>query len=196
VLNFRFITHLETASVITRLLKSKPSTWKAAKTWTDPKTYRTRFLILRHHANPSEENWLQNLPVEDTQDLKEWDSMQRLMKKARDAIYADPAFRPFIDPTAPPGRAVLSALEPGDALTWHTDTGPYHERHLRFHIPIITNPLCQLQVKNEVLHMEVGSLWWMNHGLVHTAVNFGSHRRVHLVFELPRQMPSEGDSDA
>jgi hypothetical protein len=80
---------------------------------------------------------------------------------------------------------MLSALTKQNAIMWHTDSGPYHSRHIRFHIPLVTNPLCNLQVQNEQVHMEVGSLWWFNNRFQHTATNFGQHLRVHLIFEMP-----------
>lgn len=183
--HFRFLTHLDTFAVIARLHKMKPATWEGEPARGEPNICTSRSLLLRHHDKPTQENWLEDLPLSDNSILQEWKSMQQLLARARKTIFADPAARNVLDPSSPPGRVMLSALRPPAAIMWHTDDGPYHKRHIRFHIPLLTNPLCMLQVQNEAVHMEVGSLWWFNNRFQHTATNFGHHLRVHLIFEMP-----------
>lgn len=191
--NFRFITHLDTFAVIARLHKLNPASWKGEPARGEPDICKSRSLLLRKHNNPTPENWLEDLPLHDTPELEQWVSLKKLLAQARKAIYADPAMKSVLDPSAPPGRVMLSVLTKENAIQWHTDNGPYHERHTRFHIPLLTNPLCFLQVRNEQVHMEVGALWWFNNRYQHTAINFGLTHRVHLIFEMPTFVPDRGE---
>ena len=194
MIHFRWITHLDTFAVIARLHKVEQSKWRAEPTEAGGEPGRL-FLILRHHAKAGPDNWLEDLPLHDSEDMQKWTSLNRLLLQARKAIFADPALQRVLDASAPPGRVMLSSMAKQTALSWHADGGPYHERHLRFHVPLLTNPLCSAFVQNEQVHMEVGSLWWVNYHAQHTLTNFGLHRRVHLIFELPKIAKAEDDAD-
>lgn len=194
MIHFRWITHLDTFSVIAQLHKMKPSTWKGNPLDDAPDAYKSRTLfLLRHHNSPAADNWLDDLPLHDNETMEKWVSLNRLLALARKAIYVDPTMRTVVDPGSPPGRVALSLLPKDRVIQWHADSGPYHERHIRFHVPLITNPLCQVQVHGEIVHMEVGSLWYFNHRAQHTATNFGRHARIHLVFEMPIVVASNDD---
>lgn len=194
MIHFRWITHLDTFAVIAQLHKMKPSTWKGEPARGEPDICKSRSLLLRHHNSPTQDNWLEDLPLHDSDILEKWVSLNRLLTFARKAIFADPATRTVLDPSAPPGRVMLSMLTKENAIQWHTDNGPYHQRHIRFHVPLLTNPGCAIQVQGESVHMEVGSLWWFNNRYQHTATNFGRHMRIHLIFEMPVVVASNDDA--
>jgi hypothetical protein len=186
VQHFQFLTHLDTFAVVARLHKLQPHNWKGGYGETDKSPAKRPIFLLRHHNAPTEENWTDDLPLHDSAELEKWASLNRLLRAARKVIFADPNLRAVLDPSLPPGRVILSGLAKQEVLQWHLDPGPYHARHLRFHIPLLTNPGCSVQVMNEMVHMEVGSLWWVNYGRWHCAANWGQHLRVHLIFEMPR----------
>lgn len=195
MLHFRYFAHLSTFDVIAQLHKMKPASWKGEIARGEPEICKSRSLLLRHHNSPSQDNWLEDLPLHDSDVLEKWTSMNKLLAQARRAIYADAAFKTVADPSAPPGRVMLSVLTKTNAIQWHTDNGPYHTRHARFHIPLLTNPLCLVQVQNEQVHMEVGALWWFNNRFQHTAMNWGETMRVHLIFEMPVLVKGEASEE-
>jgi hypothetical protein len=192
--HFRFLTFLDTFSVAARLHKMNPQTWKGEPARGEPDICKSHSLLLRKHNKPSQDNWLEDLPLHDTDELKKWPSLNLLLSQARAVIYDDPGCKVVIDRGAPPGRVMLSALTKVNAIQWHTDNGPYHNRHIRFHIPLVTNPLCFVQVQNEQVHMEVGALWWFNNRFQHCAMNWGQHLRVHLIFEMPVLVKEDADA--
>ena len=182
--HFRWIGFCDVFSVLAQLHKMKPYAWQGESKGDEG--FKARYVrLLRHHNAPTPANWLENLPLHDTDELQKWRSMETLLAAARKAIYADEVIRPRLDPSAPHGRVMLSMLRKGDILQWHADTGPYHDRHARFHISLLTNPFCQMQVETESVHMPVGNLWFFNNRALHTATNFGTTHRVHLIFEEP-----------
>lgn len=194
--NFRLITHLDTFDVVARLHKLNPTSWAgvAARGEIGDVRLPVKSILLRSHAKVTLDNWLDDLPVNDSETLTKWPSMQRLLKKARREIMRMPDLRGFLDTGAPMGRVMISGLQPGGAITWHTDNGPYHDRHARFHIALVTNPLCEILSRNEKVHMPVGSLWLFNNRVMHSAINFGTEPRYHVVFELPRIMPDAAEA--
>jgi hypothetical protein len=191
--NFRFITHLETLAVLAQLHKLQPATWKGVPERGEvnhPEIGLGASILLRGHEGITEENWLDDLPVGEAPPLEKWNSMKRLLSAARAAVMADhdavarAMGKPLL--SGKMARAMLSRLDPGSTIFWHTDNGPYHSRTARFHMPLVTNPLCTMYSGNEQLHMEVGSLWYFNNKCRHSAANWGAHHRVHLIFEMYR----------
>jgi hypothetical protein len=201
--NFRFITHLDTLPVMPRLFQSAPQNWPALEVRgerADPMIGLGASLPLRGHSPITEENWLEDLPVKDLPPLlggdpkpfvNSWDSMKRLLSQARKAIMADETARQYL--SGKMGRAMISRLDPGSTIFWHDDNGPYHEKHVRFHVPLVTNPGCIMYSGPESLHMEVGALWFFNNRTRHSAANWGKHYRLHLIFEMRRMDPDTDD---
>ncbi len=188
-MNIRWLGHVDTFPVIAQLHKLAPDTWKgtpACDEMTDPRlSHKT--MLLRVHNNPTIENWLDDLPCSDRPVFEKWKSMQRMIDRARKIIFADPVLREMADPAAPLGRVVISIIARDGLIVWHTDLGRYAERHLRFHVPLTTNPGCALSCRAEQVHMPVGSLWWFNTGVPHCATNWGDTTRCHVIFELRRR---------
>lgn len=185
--NFRYITHLDTFAVVSQLFRLKPADWKGLEYRCEIGDERlpTRSLALRGRSDYTMETWLEDLPLSDAPELEKWPSMQRLVRAARRAIQADQCGA-WVDWAAPIGRAMITGLDPGGAILWHRDDGPYNSRHMRFHVPLVTNPLALMYSGPESLHMPVGSLWLFNNQIKHSAANWGDGVRYHLIFELRR----------
>ena len=74
------------------------------------------------------------------------------------------------------GRVRVLLKEPRSTLSWHRDPEP------RLHIPIITNPGCQMVIDHVSMHMPAdGSVWITNNTKYHNAFNGGEEDRIHLV---------------
>jgi hypothetical protein len=183
--NFRFVTHLDTSAVMATLMKTMPAKWKPVEARGELNNEMIGLgasLVLRGHDDITKENWLDDLPVKETAELQPWKSMQRLLAKARDIIMGEAAGQRNL--SGEMARAMISRLDPGSSIFWHTDNGPYHDRTVRFHVPLVTNPGCLMYSGPQVQHMEVGSLWFFNNKVRHSAANWGIHYRLHLIFEM------------
>lgn len=190
--NFIFITHLDVLPVMPRLAKLKPETWPGRPERGEtgnPLIGLGASLFLREHDNVTEENWLDDLPVKDCGELPEWPTMRRLLAQARRAIMATPLGQEYLSGQA--GRAMLSRLDArppvGNEIFRHIDDGPYHQRNVRFHIPLTTNPGCFSESGLDRVHMEVGSLWYFNNRVTHKSANLGHTHRVHVIFEMRKK---------
>jgi Aspartyl/Asparaginyl beta-hydroxylase len=202
--NFRAITHLDTLPVMPWLVKFQPSAWKPVEArgeYNNPMIGMGASLLLRGHDKITKENWLDDLPVKDQHVLagggakpfdKPWESMKRLLAQARKAIMAEELARRFLSGTM--GRAMISRLDAGSSIFWHTDDGPYHERHIRFHLPLVTNPGCLMYSQSESLHMPAGSLWFFNNRVRHSAANWGTLPRLHLILEMRKSEAIDDDA--
>ena len=74
------------------------------------------------------------------------------------------------------GRMRILLKEPRSTLSWHRDPEP------RLHVPIITNPGCQMVIDSVAKHLPAdGSVWITNNTKYHNAFNGGEENRVHLV---------------
>ena len=74
------------------------------------------------------------------------------------------------------GRVRILLKEPRSTLSWHRDPEP------RLHIPIITNPGCQMVIDHVSMHLPAdGSVWVTNNTKYHNAFNGGEENRIHLV---------------
>ena len=74
------------------------------------------------------------------------------------------------------GRVRILLKQPRSTLSWHRDPEP------RLHIPIITNPGCQMVIDHVSMHMPAdGSVWVTNNTKYHNAFNGGEEDRIHLV---------------
>lgn len=181
--------------MIAQLHKLQPHTWPGLQYRGEIGDSRlpSRSLPLRAHNKPTLDNWLEDLPVHDTVTLEKWGSMKQLLGRARRHILAHPKLAQALDNAAPVSRAMLTVLAKEGVIAWHCDDGPYHEKHLRFHVPLVTNPYCTMYSANEQVHMNVGDLWWFNNRVPHCAANWGTVPRIHLIFEMRRA--GNGDTD-
>lgn len=177
--NFRPVTHLDVFDVVATLHRRQRlfDEGIAARGEGLP-GFNARSILLRGPENPTRETWTDDEPNIDLPALTDWPAMQMLLDDIRAAIGTK----------QPYGKVMVSRLPPQSIIPWHTDTGAYHEgdKHIRFHLPLITNPLAFLYSGAEALHIPVGSLWWFSNHITHSAVNWGRHDRIHLIADFRR----------
>lgn len=193
--NILWLGHLDTFAVVARLHALSPHTWKGVPERGEvqnPFIGLGASLLLRCH-DVDDKNWLHDLPVRDLEPLAgggakpyqhPWKSMQKLLTEARKIIMDHPIGRQYL--TGDLGRAMIATLKPGSTIFWHEDDGPYHRRHTRFHIPLLTNPGCLMYSGPQMVHMPAGSLFYFNNRIRHSAANWGDLPRLHLIFEMDR----------
>ena len=202
MLNFRWVTHLDIFPVMPGLYKQQPATWKPVEArgeLNNPMFGLGASLLLRGHRDITKENWLEDLPVVELPVLDPWKSMKRLLAQARKAIMADhdrmvetrQLLRPELSGVM--GRAMVSRLDPGSTIFWHEDDGPYHDKHIRFHVPLVTNPGCIMYSGPESLRLEAAGLYYFNNKVRHSAANWGKTYRLHLIFEMRRREALDDD---
>jgi hypothetical protein len=188
--NFRAIAYLDTFPVVGDLFARKPHEWGGVVARGEIGDVRlpVKSLLIRGPENPTLDTWTDDLPIKDTADYDAWPSLRVLIDQARAAILADQKALGvrILDPDGAVGRIMVSGLQPGGVIMWHVDNGAYHDRHVRFHISLVTNPGAFLYSEFEQLHMPVGTLWYFNNRVMHCAANWSPHTRYHVVFELPK----------
>ena len=88
-------------------------------------------------------------------------------------------------------RARFAKLLPNSKIKPHIDYDTTYG--IRIHIPIITNNKCVLgginkDGKSQEFHMPAdGSVWFVNPGLKHWAINNGQSERIHLILSVDSQ---------
>jgi hypothetical protein len=84
----------------------------------------------------------------------------------------------------------VNVLGPGAALAPHEEHSVVRSRsgsvgiRARFHLPLVTTPEATLLLDGEVHHLEVGTVFLVNHGCGHAAENGGAAERIHLVWDM------------
>lgn len=154
--------------------------------WAKSPHHDTQSILLRGPPDPSPENWFAddirhvNYP---TMEAKEWVALRTCLQRVRQAV------RVSLNQNSEPvmGKAMIVRLKPQGTIDWHTDEGAYAQHHLRYHLPIVTNPACNFYSGIEVMHMPVGQLNYFDNHVPHSAVNFGKSARIHLIvdFRIP-----------
>ena len=81
-------------------------------------------------------------------------------------------------------RGEFATLMPNSKLGWHIDPRMFHTMSNRLHIPLVTNERCNQLWVDQTLHMEVGYLYELNNGVLHSAENFGIVSRCHLILDV------------
>jgi hypothetical protein len=81
------------------------------------------------------------------------------------------------------GRSRLMRLEPGTSVSQHTDSHYFWRKHLRIHIPIITDPKVAFYCGEDEVHMPPGESWTFNNWLPHSVENRSDKARIHLVID-------------
>ena len=199
MIHFRWLGHLSTINVMPGLVKLKPATWKGVeeRCEIDDPRLPSHSVLLRCHkqADLSRESWLEDLPVYDWPAFEGWTSMQKLLSVARKTIAKDPVIAPHLDFEAPAARAMLTAMPKLSTMIWHKDDAAYHKNHLRFHLPLTTNPAALSYIGPESCHMPVGSLWWFNNAATHCSCNWGDTTRIHLIFEIRKKQAASSAGD-
>jgi hypothetical protein len=80
-------------------------------------------------------------------------------------------------------RARISCLMPGEGADWHRDAPDNHYR-VRLHIPLVTNPDCFFETREEKAHLAAdGSVYLLNVNCEHRVFNLGSAPRYHIIMD-------------
>lgn len=194
-MGLRAIGHVETFPAVARLHKlTHGDPWKATPDcaqMTDPDLPH-KTLLLRCQKAPTVENFPDDLPMHDQPEYEKFSVWKNLVMRARKLIFADPVLREELDASAPLGRVVISVLQAKGVMSWHKDVGDYAKRHMRFHVPLVTNPGCTLYSGNMQAHIPVGLLTWLDVLDLHCAANWGMGPRSHAIFEFRRRDAEEG----
>ncbi|HMF58587.1 MAG TPA: aspartyl/asparaginyl beta-hydroxylase domain-containing protein [Pyrinomonadaceae bacterium] len=75
-------------------------------------------------------------------------------------------------------------LTPGSEIREHRDYNlGIEDGEVRFHIPVVTNPLVEFYLQGEKIEMSEGECWYLNFNLKHRVANRGATDRVHLVVD-------------
>jgi hypothetical protein len=91
---------------------------------------------------------------------------------------------------APPMRCLLARLPAGGSVPAHTDNGPYFERTVRLHVPIITSPRVTMFADGLVYRMQPGEVWALNNSAIHGVLNDDPvQARTHMIVDF---LPSDG----
>lgn len=81
-------------------------------------------------------------------------------------------------------RGEIATLLPNTSLTLHYDKQRFHEYSRRIHIPITTNDRCQQIFEDRIYHLEENAVYEINNRTMHSAANFGTTARTHLILDL------------
>ena len=82
------------------------------------------------------------------------------------------------------GRVMVNKIEPGGRIFPHVDTPIYTEYYNRFHVVLTSPPECWFRSGEEVVHMNVGEVWWFDNKQEHEVVNEGNTDRIHMVVDI------------
>jgi len=86
---------------------------------------------------------------------------------------------------APPLRCLLARLPGGALIPPHADLGPYFERTLRIHVPVISHPRVWMMCDGLSYVMAPGEVWALNNTLKHAVWNaHPSQARTHLICDV------------
>jgi hypothetical protein len=79
----------------------------------------------------------------------------------------------------------IAKLEPRAFLWEHRDYTELEPRpRARLHVPLITNAQSRLIIGGSAIHMNCGSLWFLNPTERHGACNLGHSDRIHLILDV------------
>lgn len=81
------------------------------------------------------------------------------------------------------GRGRLMGLGVGAQVPPHVDANYYWRTHVRFHIPVITNPDVDFTCGDTTVNMAPGECWVFDTFQPHHVLNRGAEQRIHLVFD-------------
>ena len=93
---------------------------------------------------------------------------------------------PLLKATYGPGvivRCVFSKLLPMSKISEHRDTEHLLHFSHRVHIPIITSPKVQFNIRDEVACMEEGQVYEISNQDLHSVTSEWDHPRVHIILD-------------
>ncbi len=78
----------------------------------------------------------------------------------------------------------LLKLSPGSEIREHKDYNlSIEDGEVRFHVPVMTNPLVEFRLDGQRVDMREGECWYLNFNLPHSVANRGATDRIHLVVD-------------
>lgn len=90
-------------------------------------------------------------------------------------------------------RVIYVKVPSGGSVRFHTDTGPYFEKHNKFHL--VLQGKYQYTVNEETVEYNEGDLWWFNNKKTHGTYVHGSKDRISLIFDCECDMKSIINND-
>jgi hypothetical protein len=84
----------------------------------------------------------------------------------------------------------INLMGPGAGLSPHEEHTVIRTRagsvalRTRFHLPVFTNPGAEMMLDGEIYRLDAGTVYFVNHGCVHSARNGGDENRIHLVWDM------------
>lgn len=181
-MNIQVIDHIDVSQLAADVSrKSREALWDKHTLRQDyPGTAHksTRCIFLRGPRQLSMEDWFKDEPSENYETINEMPLVKHILLSVMAVV------RIRTPPLVKTGHAMLVELAPGAGINWHVDEGEYAQKNVRFHLPLVTNPGCFLVSGAQVVHAEVGALTYFNNRILHSAVNLGQTRRIHLICDF------------
>lgn len=140
----------------------------------------TEAIILRGpFGHPTPENWQDDIPHGDYEILEEWPTARRVIDDIAEshrlrASGREPQF----------GKIIVESMRPGGHIAWHADETPYAKCYDRFRLCLIPSPAAWLYSGGDSQILPVGQLTWINHLVLHSAINGGRFPCVTLVVDI------------
>lgn len=116
-------------------------------------------------------DWFADVPHIDYHAASHWPAALDVLEQIEDRIGAEL------------GKAMIVSLKPQCWVDWHVDEGPYAEAYRRGHLPILSNDFAHMYVGQEAGHLPPGRFFEFNNRAPHSATNFGTTPRVHLIVD-------------
>lgn len=130
------------------------------------------------------EGSLRNLEVWSRLKLKEWKVAKSVVARALDAIGGG-------GPRPDLAGVSMQKLLPQGFVPWSRNVA---WASLRFHLPIVTNPACQMFSGPYTAHLPVGQLTFVATDILHSEINLGDTPRWHLVIDVKKPEPDLPDA--
>ncbi len=81
--------------------------------------------------------------------------------------------------------ARISAINPGEKIGTHCDTFiGFQFGQVRLHVPVLTNDDAKMIIDGEESVWRAGEFWFGDFSKLHSAVNNGDTRRIHLILDV------------
>lgn len=86
---------------------------------------------------------------------------------------------------APPQRCLLARLPAGAIVPPHSDNGPYFQKTIRIHVPVITHAKAWMYCDGRVFRMLPGEIWALNNSAQHAVWNADDAlARTHMICDF------------
>lgn len=79
----------------------------------------------------------------------------------------------------------LALLGSNSVILPHKDYLETKKEFLRFHLPLITDPMCFYAEEDKLHRFEKGNLWFLDARKIHSVACFSNQPRLHLILDFP-----------